>query len=197
MIQHAAAQYNIPPEILRGLLMQESGMKAGAVGAAGEIGLGQFMPATAKSLGIDPSKPEEAIPGAAMYLRNNLNKFGGNMDQALAAYNWGPGNVAKYGMAGAPPQVRAYVAKIMGAKGTTSQGGGVGVGGGVGGGGTPLIGPTQSTPLASAVTAQPQVNPFALAQLGSQTPSLGDIFGGASNPGAIFQQQQAKNVGFA
>lgn len=197
MIQRAATQYNIPPEILRGLLMQESGMKAGQVGAAGEIGLGQFMPATAKALGIDPSKPEEAIPGAALYLRQNLNRFGNNMDQALAAYNWGPGNVAKFGMAGAPASVRGYVSRIMSSKGVPAPPGGGGAMGGSGGPGpgAPLAAPTQTTPLADAVTAQPQAqfNPAMLAQLGN-APSLGDIF---TNTAQSWQQQMAKNAGLA
>jgi Transglycosylase SLT domain len=196
MIQRAATQYNIPPEILRGLLMQESGMKAGAVGAAGEIGLGQFMPATAKALGIDPSDPAQAIPGAAMYLRQNLNKFG-SMDQALAAYNWGPGNLAKFGMAGAPQSVRSYVAKIMGAKGLVAppSGGGGAMGGSGGpGAGAPLGAPTQTIPQADATPPQqPAVNPYALAQGGmNQAPSLGDLF---ATTAQNWQQQMAKNAG--
>src|SRR5262252_4317367 len=123
LIKIAANQYQLPPEILRALLVQESGgpnaqgvWNTGIAGQGGELGLGQFTPATAKAFGIDPTNPSQAIPAAALYIRQNLNRFGGNMDQALAAYNWGPGNVAKFGMAGAPASVRAYVAKIMGSK---------------------------------------------------------------------------------
>jgi len=190
MIHHAAGQYNIPEPVLRALLMQESGMKAGAVGAAGEIGLGQFMPATAKALGIDASDPAQAIPGAAMYLRQNMNKFGGDLASGLAAYNWGPGNVAKYGFANAPPQVKNYVSRIMGQKGVPTPSGGGGAMGGSGGpgAGAPLGAPTQTTPLAQAVAPGPQVNPVMMAQ------GQGDLSSLFAAPVQNFQQATNQRV---
>lgn len=196
MIQHAATQYNIPPEIIRALIQTESSGNANAIGLGGEVGLGQFTPATAKALGINPADPQQAIPGIAMYLRQNLNRFGGNMDQALAAYNWGPGNLAKFGMTGAPQSVRNYVAKIMGSKGVPAppSGGGGAMGGSGGpGAGAPLGAPTQTIPQADATPPQPQANPYALAQM-AQAPSLGDLF---ATTAQNWQQQMAKNAGLA
>lgn len=114
LITQAATQHNIDPSVFRALLMRESSMNPNAVSPAGAQGVAQFMPGTAAQFGIDPFNPQQAIPAAAMYLRQNLNRFGGDYGQALAAYNWGPGNVAKFGMAGAPPGVQRYVASLLG-----------------------------------------------------------------------------------
>ena len=72
------------------------------------------MPGTAASLGVsDPTDPAQAIEGGAKYLRQQLDRFGGDVAKALAAYNAGPGAVAKYG--GVPPyaETQAYVQKVM------------------------------------------------------------------------------------
>lgn len=114
LITQAAAQHNIDPSVFRALLMRESSMNPNAVSPAGAQGIAQFMPGTAAQFGIDPFNPQQAIPAAAMYLRQNLNRFGGDYQKALAAYNWGPGNVAKFGIAGAPPSVQRYVASLLG-----------------------------------------------------------------------------------
>jgi hypothetical protein len=116
MINHAASQFNLDPDILRSLFMTESGLNPNAVGPGGELGIGQFTPQTAQAFGIDPRDPAQAIPAAAQYLRNNLNRFGGDYNSALAAYNWGPGNVAKFGVNAAPASTKAYVAKITGGR---------------------------------------------------------------------------------
>lgn len=94
---------------------------------AGAIGIAQFMPETAKSMGVDPLDIKSAIEGAARYLKQNFDKFG-SWDLALAAYNAGEGNVTKYG--GIPPfaETQNYVKDILynrvaQAKGNTSVGG--------------------------------------------------------------------------
>ena len=73
------------------------------------------MPGTASSLGVtDASDPAQAIDGGAKYLKQQLDRFGGDVSKALAAYNAGPGAVAKYG--GVPPyaETQNYVQKVLG-----------------------------------------------------------------------------------
>jgi hypothetical protein len=82
---------------------------------SGAAGIAQFMPGTAAQFKINPFVPEEAVPAAAQYLRQNLDKFGGDYDKALAAYNWGPGNVSRYGMGAMPLETQKYIATIRGA----------------------------------------------------------------------------------
>lgn len=114
MIQATAQRYNLDPQKFRRQLQVESGLNPGKVNpVSGAAGIAQFMPATAQGLGINPMDPSQAIPAAGQYMRQNLNKFG-DYDTALAAYNWGPGNVATKGMANIPPETQAYIAKING-----------------------------------------------------------------------------------
>ena len=115
LIQQAADQYNLDPGIFRAQLTKESNLNPNAVNTrSGAAGIAQFMPGTAAGFGIDPMDPTQAIPAAAAYMRQNLNKFGGDYAHALAAYNWGPGNVANHGLAAAPPETQNYVATILG-----------------------------------------------------------------------------------
>ncbi|HEX5923244.1 MAG TPA: lytic transglycosylase domain-containing protein [Baekduia sp.] len=113
-ITAAATKYGIDPALLKGLIRQESNFNAGAHSGAGAQGLTQLMPGTASSLGVDPSDPAQAIEGGAKYLKQQLDRFGGDPTKALAAYNAGPGAVAKYG--GVPPyaETQNYVQKVLG-----------------------------------------------------------------------------------
>ena len=115
LIRAAAERYNLDHGIFRRQLVAESGLDPNIVNRrSGAAGIGQFMPATAQGLGIDPLDPNQAIPAAAQYMRQNLNRFGGDYTHALAAYNWGPGNVAKHGVANMPAETQNYVGKILG-----------------------------------------------------------------------------------
>jgi hypothetical protein len=107
----AEEKYGLPAGLLKAVAKQESGFNAKATSGAGATGLMQFMPATARSLGIDPTDPYASIDAAGRYLGQNLAKFG-SVSLALAAYNAGPGNVSKYG--GIPPftETQNYVKKI-------------------------------------------------------------------------------------
>ena len=113
-IDAAAGKYNVDPALLRGLIRQESNFNANATSPAGARGLTQLMPGTAAALGVDPSVPAQAIEGGAKYLRQQLDRFGGDPAKALAAYNAGPGAVQRYG--GVPPyaETQNYVRKVMG-----------------------------------------------------------------------------------
>ena len=113
-IAAAATKYNVDPALLRGLIRQESNFNANATSPAGARGLTQLMPGTAAALGVDPSIPAQAIEGGAKYLRQQLDRFGGDPAKALAAYNAGPGAVQRYG--GVPPyaETQNYVRRVRG-----------------------------------------------------------------------------------
>jgi soluble lytic murein transglycosylase-like protein len=109
-VRAAAARYGLAPELLDTVVRAESGYRPNLVSRAGAIGLMQLMPATARALGVDPWNPAANLNGGAAYLRAQLDRFDGRIDLALAAYNAGPGAVARY--AGVPPyrETRAYIA---------------------------------------------------------------------------------------
>lgn len=111
----AAEQYNVPLNLLKAIGKAESGFDANAVSPAGAQGVMQLMPATARSLGVeDPFDARSNIMGGARYIAEKLNQYNGDIDLALAAYNAGSGNVAKYG--GVPPfaETRNYISRIKG-----------------------------------------------------------------------------------
>jgi soluble lytic murein transglycosylase-like protein len=116
-IAMAEAQNGIPRDMLARLLYQESHYREDVItgktrSPVGALGIAQFMPATARDMGIDPLNPAQAINGAARYLARLYNMFG-NWTEALAAYNWGPGNVKRQGIANAPQETRNYYVQIL------------------------------------------------------------------------------------
>lgn len=113
-IAAAAARYDLSPDLLDAVARSESGYDPDIVSPAGAIGVMQLMPATARSLGVDPRDPTQNILGGAAHLRAQLDRFDGAVDLALAAYNAGGGRVVRYG--GVPPfaETRAYVATNLG-----------------------------------------------------------------------------------
>jgi len=113
-IDEAAAATGLPPELITAVIYHESGGNPRAVSRAGARGLMQLMPRTARGLGVSDSfDPRQNIMGGARYLRGQLDRFGGNLALALAAYNAGPGNVYKY-KRDIPPfrETRGYVRSI-------------------------------------------------------------------------------------
>jgi hypothetical protein len=108
----AARAHGIDPGVLKSLISHESGWKRNARSPAGALGIAQFMPETAKGLGINPLNPKQAIFGAAKYLAGKIHHYG-DVRLALASYNAGDGAVKKYG--GIPPyaETQNYVKNIM------------------------------------------------------------------------------------
>jgi soluble lytic murein transglycosylase-like protein len=113
-IAELAARFDLSPSLLEALVWQESRWRENAVSPVGARGLAQLMPGTARYLGVDSADPFQNLEGGARYLREQLDRFDGNLEKALAAYNAGPGRVER---AGGVPNIREtqnYVAAIMG-----------------------------------------------------------------------------------
>jgi soluble lytic murein transglycosylase-like protein len=113
-IRAAASDSGISENLIKAVIMQESGGDAGAVSPKGAKGLMQLMDATARELGVrNPFNPLENIRGGARYLARLVDEFKGDIELALASYNAGIGAVRKYG--GIPPyeETRDYVRKVM------------------------------------------------------------------------------------
>lgn len=113
MARAAARQHNIPEDLFLRLVQQESGWNAGAVSHKGARGLAQLMPATARTLRVNPDVPAQNLEGGARYLRMQYDRFR-SWRLALAAYNAGPEAVEKYN--GVPPyrETQGYVKAILG-----------------------------------------------------------------------------------
>lgn len=93
----AGATYGVPPRVLAAIGYVESRYQTDVVSSAGAVGMMQFLPSTAASMGVDPTDPASAIDGAARYLRSAIDRFG-NLDMAIASYNVGAGAVARSGI---------------------------------------------------------------------------------------------------
>ncbi|EPU9086297.1 transglycosylase SLT domain-containing protein [Enterobacter hormaechei] len=108
--------YRLPEGLLKSVAITESGGNQFATSGAGAKGLFQFMDGTARDMGLrgndvfDPMKSAEA---AAKYLSQLLTRNGGDLSKALASYNWGIGNVQRYGMDLMPQETRNYIPKVM------------------------------------------------------------------------------------
>lgn len=107
----AARATHLPLALLAGVARVESGFSTDAESPAGAIGVMQLMPATADSLHLDPFEPSSNVLGGAVYLRQLLLRYGGNLELALAAYNAGPTAVDVAG--GAPSgETRNYIGDV-------------------------------------------------------------------------------------
>ena len=119
VIRQNAHRHGIQPELVRAVIQVESGFNPRAVSPKGAMGLMQLMPATAAQFGVrDPFNVAENIRAGVAYLRQLLDRYNDDEQLALAAYNAGPGAVAKYGTR-VPPyrETKAYVHKITGIRG--------------------------------------------------------------------------------
>jgi soluble lytic murein transglycosylase-like protein len=121
MARQAAIQAGINPDLFVRQIHAESGFDPNAASGAGAVGIAQFMPATAASMGVNPYDPASALNGAARMMANLSSQFGGDYAKALAAYNAGPGAVQAAVNAGGgnwlaflPGETQGYVHKIMG-----------------------------------------------------------------------------------
>lgn len=113
LVSEAALRNSLPPAFVASVAKAESAMKQSAVSPKGAIGVMQLMPATAKALDADPRDTEQNIDAGTRLLKELLIKYDGDVVKALAAYNAGPGAVAKYN--GLPPyrETQEYVNKVI------------------------------------------------------------------------------------
>lgn len=117
-ITSAQNQYGIPNNYLAKLLNAESSFDPSIISgqrksSTGATGIAQFMPATANDLGVNPTDPIASIDASGKYLSQLFDKFQ-DWPKAIAAYNWGMGNVERKGLAKAPTETVNYVKKIAG-----------------------------------------------------------------------------------
>ena len=116
IIHEAAAGSELDPDLLRAVIVVESGFDPDATSSAGARGLMQLMPETARSYGVsDVFDPRQNVLAGAAHLRYLIDRYGDDYELALAAYNAGEHAVEKYG-GRIPPysETRAYVPKVLG-----------------------------------------------------------------------------------
>lgn len=111
-IQEAAERYQVDPALIKAVISVESNGNPKAVSPAGAMGLMQLMPKTAAELGVkDPFDPRENILAGTRYLSRLLERYQGNRFLALAAYNWGMGNLEKNPQ-NLPRETRNYLVRV-------------------------------------------------------------------------------------
>jgi len=111
VIDECAEKYNVDNELIRAMIQVESGWHTDAVSNKGAQGLMQLMPRTAAMLGVeDPFDPEQNIEGGVRYISDLADKYRGDIEKALAAYNAGPARVDSGNI---PDVSKRYVKNIM------------------------------------------------------------------------------------
>ena len=121
LFEAAAADYGVDASILKGIAHAESRFRPDIISGhtrsrTGALGLMQFMPDTARELGIDPLDPVQSVFGAAAYLRESLDRFGGDTERAIASYNWGRNRTAfdrDDWYKALPAETRNYVGAVL------------------------------------------------------------------------------------
>lgn len=112
IIAKASNRYGVDGGLIKAVIKAESGFNPNAVSHAGAQGLMQLMPGTARALGVSDSfDPEQNVMAGTRFLRDLLKRYNGNLDSALAAYNWGPGNVDRK-PEHLPRETRDYLVRV-------------------------------------------------------------------------------------
>ncbi|MBN1381547.1 MAG: lytic transglycosylase domain-containing protein [Deltaproteobacteria bacterium] len=112
IINQAALMHGVDSALIKSVIKVESDFNPDSTSPKGAMGLMQLMPATAKDLGVQNAHdPAENVQAGTRYLRTLLDRYGGNADMALAAYNWGMGNLERK-PDGMPAETRNYVKNV-------------------------------------------------------------------------------------
>jgi len=113
MIREVSARYRVDPALVRAVMQTESNWKSSAVSRKGALGLMQLEPGTAQALGVNNAfDPKQNLDGGVRYLHMLLERYNGDLDRALAAYNAGPGAVDRAGGIPQYRETREYVQKV-------------------------------------------------------------------------------------
>lgn len=112
IIDHASKTYGVDPDLTKAVIRAESDFDANCTSRKGAMGLMQLMPETANELGVNNSyNPVENVMAGTRYLKSLLHRYDGNIALALAAYNWGMGNVERR-PGRLPQETRTYIARV-------------------------------------------------------------------------------------
>ncbi|MDD5452523.1 MAG: lytic transglycosylase domain-containing protein [Desulfovibrionales bacterium] len=112
IVTEASRKYGVEPALIKSVIAVESNGDPQALSPAGARGLMQLMPATAAELGVtDPFDPAQNVMAGTRYLRQLMDRYQGDVKLALAAYNWGMGNLEKRPEA-LPKETREYIARV-------------------------------------------------------------------------------------
>jgi hypothetical protein len=112
IIDHASNRYNVDRNLIKSVIKAESDFDANCTSKKGAMGLMQLMPGTAKELGVEnPYDPYENIMAGTKYLKGLLKRYDNDTNSALAAYNWGMGNLER-NPGKLPRETRTYIARV-------------------------------------------------------------------------------------
>lgn len=115
IIEREATRHKLDAKLIQAVIETESAYSPCAVSPVGALGLMQLMPATAESLQVsDPFDPSQNITAGTQFLKQMLERYGGDTAKALAAYNAGPARVDAAGGIPSIPETQEYVRKVMG-----------------------------------------------------------------------------------
>ena len=113
MIREVSARYRVDPALVRAVIQTESNYNSSAVSRKGALGLMQLVPGTARQMGINNAlDPKQNIDGGVRYLHSLLERYNGDLDRALAAYNAGPGAVDRARGIPGNRETREYIQKV-------------------------------------------------------------------------------------
>lgn len=112
IVDSASKKYGVDSGLVKAVIKAESDFDTGSTSRKGAMGLMQLMPDTARELGVkNPYNPVENVMGGTRYLKILLDRYDGDINLALAAYNWGMGNVEKH-PGGLPEETKTYLARV-------------------------------------------------------------------------------------